>query len=114
MKNRKYPWDLFVIGVITNMLFHYFWIAIPCVICSIAGIFVETLGPVALVLFLIDLILSIIEQIKIRNAFMEDSDNPDFQKFQDFLSRDGDWLKNTKDFIERNIESNDDDDDEDE
>lgn len=108
MKNRKYPWDLFVIGVITNMLFHYFWLALPCFICSIAGIFVEPLGPVALVLFLIDLILSIIEQIKIRDAFMKDSDNPDFQKFQDFLSRDSDWLKNTKDFIERNIENNDD------
>lgn len=63
---------------------------------------------VAIVLFLLDLVLSVIEQLKIKKAFMEDSDNPDFQQFQDFLSRDSDWLKNTKDFIERNIENNDD------
>ena len=63
---------------------------------------------IAIVLFLVDLVLSVIEQLKIKKAFMEDSDNPDFQQFQDFLSRDSDWLKNTKDFIERNIENNDD------
>ena len=63
---------------------------------------------IAIVLFLVDLVLSVIEQLKIKKAFMEDNDNPDFQQFQDFLSRDSDWLKNTKDFIERNIENNDD------
>ena len=94
MNNRKYPTSLFIIGFITNILFHFFWLFIPCIILLIVGIFVKPCLYIGLALLLIDILLSLIEQFRIRQAFLEESDNPDFRAFQDALSKDGNWRDN--------------------
>lgn len=103
MNNRKYPVDLFIIGLITNFLFHFFWLFIPAVILLIVGIWVKLCGYIALTLLVIDLILSVVEQIGIRNTFLKDSDDPQFKEFQDIFSKGGDWRENMKEVVEQKI-----------
>ena len=103
MNNRKYPISLFIIGFITNILFHFFWLFIPCIILLIIGIFVEPCLFVGLALLLIDIVLSLIEQLRIRKAFLEESDNPDFRAFQDALSKDGNWKDNVSELLNQKI-----------
>ena len=103
MNNRKYPTSLFIIGFITNILFHFFWLFIPCIILLIVGIFVKPCLYVGLALLLIDILLSLIEQFRIRQAFLEESDNPDFQAFQDALSKDGNWRDNIGELLNQKI-----------
>ena len=103
MNNRKYPTSLFIIGFITNILFHFFWLFIPCIILLIVGIFVKPCLYIGLALLLIDILLSLIEQFRIRQAFLEESDNPDFRAFQDALSKDGKWRDNIGEFFNQKI-----------
>ena len=103
MNDRKYPTSLFIIGFITNILFHFFWLFIPCIILLIIGIFVEPCLFVGLALLLIDIVLSLIEQLRIRKAFLEESDNPDFRAFQDALSKDGNWKDNVSELLNQKI-----------
>ena len=91
MNNRKYPTSLFIIGFITNILFHFFWLFIPCIILLIVGIFVKPCLYVGLALLLIDILLSLIEQFRIRQAF------------QDALSKDGNWRDNIGEILNQKI-----------
>ena len=103
MNNRKYPTSLFVIGFITNILFHFFWLFIPCIILLIVGMFVKTCLYIGLALLLIDILLSLIEQFRIRQAFLEESDNPDFRAFQDALSKGGNWRDNIGELLNQKM-----------
>ena len=103
MNNRKYPTSLFIIGFITNILFHFFWLIIPCIILLIIGIFVKPCLYIGLALLLIDILLSLIEQFRIRQAFLEESDNPDFRAFQDALSKDGNWKDNIGELLSQKM-----------
>ena len=103
VNNRKYPTSLFIIGFITNILFHFFWLFIPCIILLIVGIFVKPCLYVGLALLLIDILLSLIEQFRIRQAFLKESDNPDFQAFQDALSKDGKWRDNIGELLNQKM-----------
>ena len=103
MNNRKYPIGLFITGFITNILFHFFWLSIPCLILLIVGIFVKPCLYIGLAVLLLDIVLSLIEQIRIRKAFLAESDNPDFKEFQDALSKDGDWRENMGEFLNQKI-----------
>ena len=103
INNRKYPTSLFIIGFITNILFHFFWLFIPCIILLIVGIFVKPCLYVGLALLLIDILLSLIEQFRIRQAFLKESDNPDFQAFQDALSKDGNWRDNIDELLNQKM-----------
>lgn len=68
------------------------------------GIFVKPCMYAALALLVIDLIVSFIDQMLIRRAFLQDSDNPDFCAFQDALSKDGDWRENIQEIVESKIQ----------
>ena len=103
MNNRKYPTSLFIIGFTTNILFHFFWLFVPCIILLIVGIFVKPCLYIGLALLLIDVLLSLIEQFRIRQAFLEESDNPDFREFQDALSKDGNWRDNIGELLNQKI-----------
>lgn len=107
---RRYPAELFAIGFITNMVFRFFWLFAPAVILMIIGIFSRNFLYIGLAVLLFDVIVSLIEQFKIRAAFLSDTDNPDFRGFQDALSRDGDWNENLKDFLENRSQAPDDND----
>lgn len=106
MNNRKYPTSLFIIGFIMNIFFHFFWIFVPAVVLMIVGIFVAPCLYIGLAILALDVVLSLIEQIKIRNTFLKDSDNPDFQAFQDALSKDGGWTDNFGELLEQKLSEN--------
>lgn len=101
MNERKYPTSLFVIGFITNVIFHFFWLFIPAIILLMVGIWVKKCAYFGLLILVLDLFLSLFEQLKIRNAVLQDSDNPDFRAFQEALSKDGDWAENIRDFVDK-------------
>ena len=37
MNNRKYPFSLFLIGWITDILFRFFWLFLPAVLLMLIG-----------------------------------------------------------------------------
>lgn len=106
MEKRSYPNILFIIGFITNIIFHYFWLFIPSMIFLLIGIFNRPFAYVGLALFGLDVLLSLVEQFRIRRRFLEASDHPDFQAFQQALSNEGDWLKNVQALLNQKIETN--------
>lgn len=101
MNNRKYPASLFIIGLITDIPFRYLWLFVPSVILLIIGIFVKPCLYIGVALMLLDVVLSFVDQIRIRRTFLRDSDNPDFQAFQDALSKDGNWRNNLDELVNR-------------
>ena len=103
MNDRKYPTSLFIFGFITNLLFHFFWLSLPAIILLIIGIFVKSCLYIGLALLLIDIVLSLIEQLRIRQTFLKESDNPDFRAFQDALSNDGNWKDNIVELVNQKI-----------
>ena len=42
--------------------------------------------------------------MKIRQTFLSDSDDPDFQAFQEALSKDGNWMNNVQELVESKFE----------
>ena len=102
-KNRKYPLSLFVIGFVTNILFHFFWLFIPAVILLLVGIFVKLCLILGAILLLIDIILSLIEQLLIRHTFLKESNHPGFRAFQEAMSKDGNWKENMDAFLNREM-----------
>ena len=105
---KRYPWKLFFIGVAINFLFHFFWMFIPGVVLLLIGIFNQNCLAMGVALLIVDLMASLIEQFKIRQATLADSDNPAFREFQEALSKDGDWMQNVMDFVDENCEPVDD------
>lgn len=114
MNDRKYPTELFIIGFLMNIVFHFFWLFLLAILFLIIGIFDESCLYIGIIILCLDIALSFIEQLRIRQAFLEESDNPDFRAFQDALSKDGNWRDNLNDFLnekmsdpENHIESDD-------
>lgn len=89
-----------------NFIFHFIWLLVPALIFLIAGIFVPLCLYIGLGLILLDLLLSIVEQLQIRKTILTDSDNEDFRSFQDAIFKDGNWVQNVKDMVEEKIEEN--------
>ena len=103
MNKRKYPSSLFIIGFVTNVLFHFFWLFVPAVILLIVGIFIKPCLYIGIAVLLTDVILSFIEQIRIRKAFLAESSNSDFRAFQDALSKEGNWRDNIAELMNQKI-----------
>lgn len=80
---RKYPTKMFWLFVLTNFLFHFFYLSVPGIIFCIVGIWVKSCLSIGLVILGLDLILSIIEQLCIRKAALTPSDNPEFNELMD-------------------------------
>ena len=80
---RKYPIKMFWIFVLTNFLFHFFYLSIPGIILCIIGIWVKPCLWIGLAILGLDVILSIIEQLRIRKAAITPSDNPAFNELMD-------------------------------
>lgn len=74
---RKYPTKLFWLFVLTNFLFHYFHLFILGIILCIVGIWVKPCLWIGFAFLGLDLLLSIIHQLRIRKAALTPSDNPD-------------------------------------
>ena len=87
---RKYPTKMFLLFVLTNFLFHFFYLSVPGIILCIVGIWVKSCLWIGLAILGLDVILSIIEQLRIRKAAVTPSDNPEFNELMDaFCGPDG-------------------------
>ena len=80
---RKYPTKMFWLFVLTNSLFHFFYLSIPGIILCLVGIWVKSCLWVGLAILALDVILSVIEQLRIRKAAVTPSDNPEFNELMD-------------------------------
>lgn len=112
MKNKrgkKYPVSLFVIGFLMNIT-RNFYLFYPSIILLIVGIGVKACATVGMAMLLADIIISLIQQIQIRNATLY-SDNPNFSEWQDAILS-SDWKENIKDLLESNLDDDDNDEDE--
>lgn len=61
-----------------NVITRYLVLFVLGIILLIVGVFVDWCTEVGLILLLLDVILSLIEQLKIHKMILEESDNPDF------------------------------------
>lgn len=59
---RKYPAKMFLLFVLTNFLFRFFYLFIPGTVLCVVGIWSQTYLYVGLAVLGLDLILSIVEQ----------------------------------------------------
>ena len=81
---------MFWLFVLTNFLFHFFYLSIPGIILCIVGIWVKSCLWIGLAILGLDAILSIIEQSPIRKPAVSPSHNPEFNEPMDaFCSSDG-------------------------
>ena len=101
MKDKKYPVSLFVIGVLMNLTKNFF-LFFPSIVLLIVGIWVRWCFFVGIALLLLDVIISLIEQIRIRSATIN-SDNPNFKEWQDAILS-SDWKNNVMDLTESKID----------
>lgn len=81
--NRKYTLKQFVLGIIICFFIFHFYLFIPGLILLLIGTRVEVCLHIGLALLILDLILSIIEQLRIRKSILSDSDNPEFNELMD-------------------------------
>ena len=87
---RKYPAKMFWLFVLMNFLFRFSYLSIPGIVLSIVGIWVKSCLWVGLAILGLDVILSIIEQLRIRKAAITPNDNPEFNELMDaFCGPDG-------------------------
>ena len=101
---RKYPTKMFWLSVLTNFLFHFFYLSVPGIILCIVGIWVKSCLWIGLAILGLDVILSIIEQLRIRKAAVTPSDNPEFNELMDaFCSPDG--LEAVRRIVDAKIEA---------
>ena len=101
---RKYPTKMFLLFVLTNFLLHFFYLSIPGIILCIVGIWAKPCLWIGLAILGLDVILSIIEQLRIRKAAVTPSDNPEFNELMDaFCSPDG--LEAVRRIVDAKIEA---------
>lgn len=81
--NRKYTLKQFLLGLVINFVIFHFYLFIPGVILCLIGIAVEQCLYIGLALLILDLILSVISQLRIRSTILSDSDNPEFNELMD-------------------------------
>ena len=100
-QDNKYPVSLFVLGVLMNLTKNFF-LFLPSIILLIVGIWVKWCFFFCVALLLLDVIISLIEQIQIRNATIN-SDDPNFKEWQDAILS-SDWKNNIMDLTESQID----------
>ena len=103
MKNRKYPISLFIFGFLMNVVFRFWVLFVLGIVFSIVGIFVKSFVNIGLAILLLDVALSFVEQMRLRQTFLEESDDSDFEAFKDMMSNDGNWIENVRGFLNDKI-----------
>ena len=103
MKNRKYPISLFIFGFLMNIVFRFWVLFVLGIVFSVVGIFVKSFVNIGLAILLLDVALSFVEQMRLRQTFLEESDDSDFEAFKDMMSKDGNWMENVRGFLNDKI-----------
>ena len=99
MKERKYPFRLFVMGLLMNMLLRYSWLLIPGVILVVVGKWISVCLYIGLALLVADVTLSFYDQMLIRKTMLSDSENEVFRGYQETVSKDGSGFEYINDLI---------------
>ncbi len=86
---RRYPAKLFCWGILTNFLFRFIYLSVPGIVLCIIGIWLKTCLWMGLGILCIDLIISVVEQLRIRKAALTPSDNPEFNQLMEALTGPG-------------------------
>ena len=87
---KKNHTKMFWLFVIMDFLFHFFYLLIPGIVLCIIGIWLKPCLWIGLVLLGIDMILSILKQLRVCNASGTHSDNHEFNELMDaFYGPDG-------------------------
>ena len=107
MKNRKYPISLFIFGFLMNIVFRFWVLFVLGIVFSVVGIFVKAFVNIGLAILLLDVALSFVEQMRLRQTFLEKSDDSDFEAFKDMMSNDGNWMENVREFLNDKISNSD-------
>lgn len=107
---KQYPFSLFITGFITNLLFRFIWLLLPSIILLIIGIWNQYCLWIGLTLLLLDIVLSITAQLRIRHTTLYD-DDPNFKELQDAILSDN-WMDNVTEIVRENIELSDKDENE--
>lgn len=81
--NRKYTLKQFLLGLVLNFAVFNFYLFIPGIILCLIGISEKICLCIGLALLIVDLIFSVISQLRIRKAILSDSDNPEFNELMD-------------------------------
>lgn len=105
MKTIKYPFGMFLIGFIINFFFRYSVLFFPGIIMLIVGIWVDWCFYASLVLLIADLVLSLLQQLKVRRMFLSLTGNNPFIQFQDTILNNNN-SKNKGDFFSGGTERN--------
>ena len=87
--NRKYPSKLFYCGILTTFLFRNIYLSVPGFLLSLIGLWKKSFLGIGLAILAIDLILSVMEQIRIQDAALTPSDNPEFNELMEALTGPG-------------------------
>lgn len=86
---RKYPLGLFFLMLLLNFTVRHFYLFLPGVLLSIIGIWNKSCLAIGLAVLLVDLIVSLVDQLQIRKASLEESDNEEYNELMDaFLASD--------------------------
>ncbi len=104
MNKPKYPMSLFIVGVVMNFVVRHLLLFLAGLILIIVmepGSFFHYVGIVMLVF---DFLLSLGLQMGIRKEVMSESDNPDIQRIQAALSKEGRWVDNVKDIVDDKLD----------
>lgn len=88
--NRKYPLKMFLLGLCLNFFIRYALLFLPGLVLCIIGIWSKKCLAIGLALWLVDLVASFVEQLRIRKAVLSESDNEEFNELMDaFYGPDG-------------------------
>lgn len=104
--NRKYPFTLFLLMVLVNFVIRYFYLFLPGLVLNIIGIWSRHCLAIGLALWILDLILSVIEQLRIRKTALEEHDNEDLNAFLD-AAYDPDDPNSVQEILQEKIAEND-------
>lgn len=82
---RKYPLKLFLFMVLIGFTFRRFYLFLPGLILSLIGISNKPCLIIGLSLLSLDLIISVIDQLQIRKASLEECDNEEVNELLDAI-----------------------------
>ena len=104
MNTPKYPMSLFIVGVIMNFVMRnllFFLSGLALIILMEPGSFFHYVGIIMLVF---DFLISLGFQMGIRKEVMSESDNPEIQRLQAALSKEGRWTDNVRDIVDEKLD----------
>ncbi len=98
---RKFPVKLFVVGVIMDFFLRFFLLFLLGIGLCVAGIWVDICGQIGGVVLLLDLVISVADQISIARAVMN-GENSDLNAVMDaFEAPDG--MKSVREVLEERM-----------